>query len=81
MKVSSGKDLRASNPKCEVKEVLKEDMSPPVVEVEYMDGSKDVVEAANGRWQDLIENMNRKRSQLELDDLTSKAEKFAKENK
>ena len=45
------------------------------------DGSKDVLEAANARWQDLIENMNRKRSKLELDDLVAKAEKFEKEKR
>ena len=56
-------------------------MSPAVVNIEYSDGSKDVVEAANARWQDLIENMNRKRSQLELEDLLAKAEKFEKEKR
>jgi hypothetical protein len=81
MKVQSGKSLRESNPKCEIKEIVKEDMSPAVVNIEYSDGSKDVVEAANARWQDLIENMNRKRSQLELEDLLAKAEKFEKEKR
>ena len=102
MKVQAGRQLRASNPKCEINEIIKEDMSPAVVEVEYgtsltlslfshsraltpldftADGSKDVLEAANARWQDLIENMNRKRSKLELDDLVAKAEKFEKEKR
>ena len=35
MKVQAGRQLRASNPKCEINEVIKEDMSPAVVEVEY----------------------------------------------
>jgi hypothetical protein len=35
MKVQAGRQLRASNPKCEINEIIKEDMSPAVVEVEY----------------------------------------------
>jgi hypothetical protein len=35
MKVQAGNQLRKSNPKCEIKEIVKEDMSPAVVEVEY----------------------------------------------
>ena len=35
MKVQAGRQLRESNPKCEINEIIKEDMSPAVVEVEY----------------------------------------------
>ena len=102
MKVQAGRQLRASNPKCEINEVIKKICLQLLWRLSMVrlslslslalarscsphdfsaDGSKDVLEAANARWQDLIENMNRKRSKLELDDLVAKAEKFEKEKR